>query len=160
MRKIYVLTITAFVLLGCSSKYKYWDISKFRISSDALQKDEEIKVIYTSQGPDNNKDMAYFIHLIVVSQKNGDTVNVLTTVNNGFEEDVGDEIFNFIDKNDAMAHLINHDLSGVTEVKELEKFEKINFESIKKVARDPKFDYLADNNYPSIIGYIGKVSGP
>jgi hypothetical protein len=30
--------------------------------------------------------------------------------------------------------------------------------SPKKVARDPSYDYIADNNYPTVIGVIGIAS--
>jgi hypothetical protein len=32
---------------------------------------------------------------------------------------------------------------------------KVDLSGIRKVARDPEFDHLARNNYPSIIGWIG-----
>ena len=160
MRNIFIVRLFGLLLLmsGCFSKYKFWDISKFNIKPNALKDSEEIKVIYTSQGPDNNKDLSYFIHLIVISQETGDTVNVLTTTNNGFEQNEGDKVFNFLSQDNQMANLIHSDLNGINDVKDLENLEKPDLSTIRKVARDPAFDYLADYKYPSTIGRVGRVT--
>lgn len=159
--RIYITAFIGLLLMcSCFSKYKYWDISKFNIKPNALQDGEEITLIYSSQGPGNNEDLSHFIHLIVVSQKTGDTVNVLTTTNNGFAPDEGDKVFNFLSQDNQMASLVHSDLSHVKDIKDLENFEKPDLSTIKKVARDPEFDYLADNNYPTIIGWVGTVTGP
>jgi hypothetical protein len=154
MRKLYAIATAALLFASCSAHYKFWDISQFDINPIALDDKEEVKVIYTSQGPGNNEDLEYFIHLIVVSQKTGDTVNVLTTINNGFEEDAADRIYNFFNESNPMAKLVHEDLKHVTSIEELNAV-KVDLSGIRKVARDPEFDHLARNNYPSIIGWIG-----
>jgi hypothetical protein len=83
-RKIILIQLLL-LLLGCSRNYEYWDISEFKIAPNALEDGEKIKVIYTSQGPDNNDDLEYYYHLIVISKNSGDTINILTTVNNLFD---------------------------------------------------------------------------
>jgi hypothetical protein len=93
---IYVLAVLVLLLLSCGSNYKYWDISRFKIDNHALEDNEEIKLIYTSRGPDFNEDKDYYIHVVVVSQRTGDTINVLTTGDNGFKEGDGDRIFIFL----------------------------------------------------------------
>lgn len=154
LRKLYAIVLAGFVLSACHSYYTFWDISDFDINPIALDDMEQVKVIYTSQGPGNNEDLEYFIHLIVVSQKTGDTVNVLTTINNGLEEDAGDRIYTFFNQSNPMAKIIHEDVKHVTNIEELNAV-KVDLSGIRKVARDPQFDYLAKNNYPSIIGWIG-----
>jgi hypothetical protein len=153
-------TITWFlvlILMSCSH-YKYWDLSKFKMVKGALKENEEVKLLYTSNGPDNNTDLSYFIHIIAVSKKTGDTVNILTTHNNGVEKSDGDKVFNFISPESDMARFSN---IGVTEdidpdhPEEILNAKKPDLSGIKRVARDPDHDDIADNIYPTVIGWIG-----
>lgn len=123
---------------GNLSKHKYWDISKFKINKGALIDNEKIKLLYSSRGTGTDKITDYYIHIIVVSQQSGDTVNVLTTALNGFTKSDGDKVFNFFDENNF--------ISTISNPKSLK---------YKKVYRDPQFDQIADNNYSTIIGSIG-----
>lgn len=154
MRKITLAALAALLLVACSH-YKFWDISEFHMDPKALADNEEIKLLYSGRGPDDNKDVSYFIHVIVVSQKTGDTVNILTTVDNGFSESAGDQVFNFISEDNDMARLIHARLESVKYSSDIENLHKIQVHSITKIARDPDFDDIARNNYPSIIGWIG-----
>ncbi len=145
------------LLISCISKYKYWDISKFNMKPTALKDEEEIKLLYSSRGPDHNEDLSYFYHLVVVSQKTGDTINLLTFANNLTGNDDGNKIFNYLSlDNPATASFLliyekeNHlDTTG-----------NIAIGKISKVARDPKFDNIADNKYPTVIGMYGTVTNP
>ena len=40
----------------------------------------------------------------------------------------------------------------------IDDYNNFKYKKISKVARDPNFDYIADNQYPTIIGCIGTVS--
>jgi hypothetical protein len=158
MKKI---TICSFVLIfliisSCESKYKFWDISKFKIDKNALEDYEEIKLLYSSRGPDDNEYLNYYIHLVVVSQKTGDTVNILTTIQNEITTEDKDKVFNFFNEDNIVTKRFHMDIENHQEFNiEDEDFEKMELKKIDKVARDPKFDYIADNNYPTIIGTIG-----
>lgn len=100
--------IIALLIAGCGRTYEYWDISKFHIDSNALSNNEPIKLIYSSRGPDYNQDLKYYIHVIAVSQKTGDTVNILTTGYNEFQiqEDAGEKIFNFFSLDSDMGKIL------------------------------------------------------
>jgi len=165
MTRILISTGLAFLTIlisACETEraYEFWDISKFRIDSTALQNNEEIKLLYTSRGPDNNKDFTYYIHVIAISQKTGDTVNILTTVDNGFTIDDQDKVFNFFDQNNIATKISQSDVENLKNVEKLKDLEKTPLRNIKKVARDPKFNHIADNNYPTVIGSIGKSGSP
>lgn len=151
-----ILCFLGFVIAGCQSRYTFWEISKFNMNRLALADGEEIKLIYTSQGPDNNKDLSYYIHLIAVSQKTGDTVNILTTANNGFAKTDGDEVFNFFGQEHLASLLMQTDLSNMNELGSIEDLPK-GAKRITKVARDIKFDDIADNHFPTVIGYVGTM---
>jgi hypothetical protein len=138
--------------ISCTSKYEYWNISKFKMSPSALEDNEEVKILFSSQGPDSNKDLEYYIHLIVVSQKTGDTVNVLTTVNNGLDISDKDKVFNYIAQDNPITKLLQTDLDKADDLADVNRGK---LKDINKVARDPEFDYIADNIYPTVIGVIG-----
>jgi hypothetical protein len=54
----YLLAILTVFIIACESKYTYWETSKFNMVPSALEDDEEIKLIYSSRGPGNNKDLS------------------------------------------------------------------------------------------------------
>ncbi len=143
------------LLFGCNSRYKYWDISQFTMDPAALKNEEKIKLLYTSHAPDDNKNREYYIHLIVISQESGDTVNVLTTAENGFKATDRDSVFNFFDVNSPVTKFTEMSLEDIKEGDNIQ-FENIKLKKIDKVARDPKFDNLASNHHSTIIGSIGK----
>jgi hypothetical protein len=164
MKKFNYLLFICFIslLFSCiNSKYKYWDISKFNIDNNALEDNEEVKIIYTSRGPDSNTELNYYIHLIAISQKSGDTVNILTTPDNGLEIEDKDKVFNFFNQDNIATKITQEDLYNLKDIKSLDikEIEKKELKKIDKVARDPEFDYMADNNYKTIIGVIG-VNAP
>ncbi len=128
-KRILVLIVIA-TAISCHSKYSFWGIDKFRMDTKALDPLEEIKLLYSGRAPENNQQQDYYIQVVVVSMKSGDTVNILTTMDNGFSEMDGERVFNFIP-----------DLSPS--------------EHYTKIARDPKFDKIADNKFPAILGSIG-----
>ena len=139
-----------FFAIGCSSKYEYWDISKFNIIPSALEDNEEVDILYLSGGPNSNKTLEYYIHLIVVSQKTGDTVNVLTTKNT-FGISVDGKVFRYLNQANPITKLMQTD---VEKVKNVDEINRIKLKDIRKVVRNPKFDYIAINSYPTVIGII------
>lgn len=152
---IYFLGLLTFLMTSCGNKYEFWEISKFKIDNNALEDNEAIKLLYTSHGPDYNKELKYYIHLIAVSQKSGDTVNILTTAHYRITREDEDKIFNFFNQDNVASKLIQMDLDKIQDIKHIDAINKKEMKKIDKVARDPKFDDIADNNYPTIIGSIG-----
>lgn len=100
----------------------------------------------------------YYIHLIAVSQKTGDTVNILTTADNGIRINDGDKIFNFFTKDHPGSKLMQMDPDSIKAIQHIDDVHKLELKKIDKVARDPEFDDIADNNYPTTIGSIGTVT--
>ncbi|HEX7846127.1 MAG TPA: hypothetical protein VF476_10040 [Chitinophagaceae bacterium] len=160
LKSIYIIGLIGLFLASCGSgsTYEFWNISKFNMDKNALEDNEEIKLLYTSRGPDSNKDLEYYIHLIAVSQKTGDTVNILTTVDNGITEKDGNKIFNFFNQDNLASKLMQMDLEKLKDIKHIDEVNNRPSKEIDKVARDPKFDDIADNNYPTIIGSIGNAT--
>lgn len=155
---IVVLTL---LLVGCGKNYEYWDLSKFKIDTNALKDGDEIKLLYTSQGPDYNQNQEYYIHVVVVNLKTGDTVNILTTDNNGFDARSADKVYNYYDMNNiasVASRLWSSDSTTLKEIRNVSEIKNIKLKQIDKVARDPEFDHIADNKFPTVIGSIGQTS--
>jgi hypothetical protein len=154
-----ILIVCTLFFAGCKNDgYKYWDISTFNIVDSALEDNEALKLLYTSQGPGNNNDLEYYIHIIAVSQKTGDTVNILTTVNNGFSKGDEDKVFNYFDQNNLGSKLIEMDSEKLKNMDDVNEASKKAPKKIMKVVRDPKLDNIAQNKYPTVIGSIGTSS--
>ena len=149
--------IVTIVFTACNSRYKFWDISKFHLVKNALQDNEEIKLFYTSQGPDNNETQEYYIHVIAISLKTGDTVNILTTVNNGFTMEDKERVFNYFNEDNIVTKSLQLNSFKIKDIQP-EEIDKFEMKKLSKVARDTKFDKIADNNVPTVIGSIGFAS--
>lgn len=161
MKIVFPFLLGIFLLAGCNnSGYQFWNISKFRIVDSALKDGEEIKLLYTSQGPGDNKDLYYYIHIVVVSQKTGDTINILTPVDNGFSISDKDKVFNYMDRNSIVTQTMIVDYDTAADPNKLREAAQARLKKISKVARDPKYDEMADNNYPTVIGTIGVMTKP
>jgi len=158
MKLLYILGLLSLLLVSCETRYRIKDISKFRMDATALADGEPIKLLYTSQAPDHNEDLSYYIHVIVVSQKTGDTVNVLTTADNGFTLRDKDNVFNFFSQDNFVTKIIQMDSEKLKDVKHIGDIDAFQLKKINKVVGDPAFDYLEDNNYPTVIGTIGTMT--
>ncbi len=153
------LILLIFIVESCGNPYEYWDTSKFKFDDSALLDTEAIRLIYSSRGPDYNNDSKSFIHIIAISEKTGDTVNILTTAYNHFNENPNiDETFNFIALDNIVSETFLNNMKIVYNNQSKESIKKQILEKISKVARDPNFDDLADNNYPTVIGFIAKIT--
>lgn len=157
MRKFFCLILTI-VFYGCDFGHDYWQLSRFNMVPNALEDKEEIGVIYSSGCPDLAVNMDSFVHLIVVSKKSGDTVNVLT-----MECDVvnfSDTLptYNFFNIENQLKLIRSIEGSGGTypfmNIKDTTRWR--NFQT---VVRDPKYDFIAENKFPTLIGTIGRISG-
>ncbi|WP_107037905.1 hypothetical protein [Brumimicrobium mesophilum] len=162
MTKIFFHALIALIFFSCETQYEYWNISKFNMDETALKNEEEVKIIYTSRGPDYNQDLKYYVHLIAISQESGDTVNILSTGVHGLTKKDEHKVFNYFNENSLVSKLNQMNSDELNNIESFDKIKniepKIEYQLINKVARDPKFDDIADNNYPTVIGLIGTVS--
>lgn len=155
MKKILTLFISL-ILIGCSSssKYDYWDISKFKMVPDALAEESDIKVIYSYRGPTGGKKKDWYNHVMVISVKTGDTINILTMV---YPKDDYDKnkVYQYIGPNTIITKMSGMEPDEIAKVKD---WDAVKLETRPFVCRDKKFDRLADNNFPTVIGSIGTVT--
>jgi len=150
---LFLLIFCTLLLISCNNGYEFWDISKFKMDENALEDYEKVKILYTSRGPDNNSDLDYYVHLIAVSQKSGDTINILSAFENYLTDGDKDSVFIFLSQNHVGNKIIQSD--KIMDITKITDIEKIPLKKINKVARDPRFDYIANNNYPTVIGTVG-----
>ena len=90
--------------------------------------------------------------MIAVSEQSGDTVNILTRLDHEFEVEDAYKTFIFLSGEHSVSSLL---LSGPNEPGKHKEI-KADQKEIHKVARDPDFDELADNDHPTIIGFVGE----
>jgi len=154
-KTLFTIVFITFLLSNCTSNYEYWDISKFNLVPSSLLDEEKIKLLYTSRGPNYNKNKDYYVHFIAVSVEKGDTINILSTTINNIGKNDQNTVFSYFDQNNIVSKLLQIDTD---ELIILENIKNIKPKKINRVARDPKFDYIADNTYPTVIGNIGTVS--
>jgi hypothetical protein len=153
MNSRYIVVAFAVLFNSCGNNYEFWDISKFRIDNEALADWEEVQLIYCSPDPQHDEvDFPFYTHMIVVSSRSGDTVNVLSRTGNWLSHEKKNQIFRFIKQESNAAKIIQKHFD---EIKNTSEPTNQPTEQINKVCRDPKFDFLADNTFPSIIGVIG-----
>lgn len=158
MKTLYIISLS-FLLVGCIDQNNYWDISKFKFDDNALQNNEEIKIIYASQSPDSNEDLKYYLHYVVVSQRTKDTVNILSTANFTLEKSDGDKVFHFFDKNNIGSKITMLDINKLRNLSndDLKNLDNNIPKEIKYVIRNPQYDFITDNSYPTVIGSFGIV---
>lgn len=159
------IILSLLFLVSCSNRQKYWDIKHFTFDNSILSDGEKVKMVYTSRGPegyseishlDNNQEEIislkystnFHIHLVAITNTN-DTVNILTNIENDFNENDFDKDFVFYSLSyneycfgfDLVPHICD----------ELKK-------SYSKVTRDPEYDFIADNDFPTIYGRVERIN--
>jgi hypothetical protein len=149
MQKTLFIAISVLLLFSCGNTYEYWEVSKFTIVENALQNDEEVTMIYYSRGPENGE--SYYRHAVVINADN-DTLNVLTfptsSLNNITESD-RTFIYNDRPVLSDIPGLSDSNTYGVDP-------EKVTWARLSQVFRDPKFDHITDNDFPTVIGSLTK----
>ena len=157
MKKLsfYPFALLLLLLFGCSSDFEFTLISSFTFDSTALEDGEEIKVIYFSDGPDYNQDHTYYYHYIVVSQKTGKTINILSTDNIGVTPKNKDKVYNFFSVSSEYTKLIKLDDSARKHVKNINELENFEPKKLRNVVRNLNYPELNYQSYPTVIGIIG-----
>lgn len=144
---------TAFFLFSCAPEVSYQDLSNFTIVEDAIPNNSTLLMMYSSATPEDEADLSYFIHLVGVVQNGTDTVNILTTFNRGDGGGAAKNVFKYYSLNseEGIAYFESLYNDGTEHPRTLDE---INL--IQRVTYDKRFDYIAKNNYPTVIGFIEK----
>ena len=133
------------LMISCTSGYDYWQLSEFNMDPTALQDEDPITILYFSNGPAQKDNDGVFLHVIAVKQHTTDTINILTPSNPGISPEDGGKVYNFL--------AIDSDIGKISVAQLTHALDQYT-----KVIRDPEFDAIAHNQYPTVIGFIGFVS--
>ncbi len=95
----------------------------------------------------------YYIHIVAEVLDTHDTVNILTGSYLWIEENDRDETFYFYGKENITTKLI---YSNIEDISSFEDIENLKLKEINKVTRDPRYDFIANNNFPAIIGRVAR----
>lgn len=145
--------IAAFLSNSCAPNIEYRDISEFTINNEVIETKQKVSLMYASATPPDEEILSYFVHAVGVVEVTGDTINILTPFNRGAGAGDSKNEFKFypIYSEEGISYFeetINKD----REVKK--NIEEIN--TITRVSYDKRFDYVAKNNFPTVIGFIDK----
>jgi hypothetical protein len=150
------------LLISCQN-IEYSDLSEFNIEENALEEGEEFKVIYSLTLAQNDNTENAFNHYIVISQESGDTVNLLSSGASPVRD--RDEVFSFSSKYNNFLDLVaksyteGFELDSVLDLTNIDKLESDRkIDPSRKVLRDSKFDSIAKNTHPTIIGNLTTVT--
>ncbi|MCB0737305.1 MAG: hypothetical protein KDC92_07320 [Bacteroidetes bacterium] len=152
MKLIAPLLALALLFGSCIEPYKFWNVTDFTLDHTSLADGSEVILAYSSSGPKKHHE-EYYTHLIVINEQNGDTINVLSIHNPGFKETDMGQKFTFQSFTGEMGQLIYRQFKHLDE----NNREQIDLPEIKIVARDIKYDFIAQNNHPTVIGFLGKT---
>ena len=140
------------------NKVTYWDINHFTISDSIIAEDEEVKLLYYSNGIDNDVNKEYYYHFVLYSTSTLDTFNLLNPYKLAIKENDGSKVFKFVPENSPVYKILNNieDIGNISnqDINQLIPSDSTTIQRRKKVFRDPNFDAISINNYPTIIGTI------
>jgi hypothetical protein len=145
--------ISGFILFSCAPDIAYQDLSNFNIQANAIPNNTKLLMMYSSASPKEEKDLSYFIHLVGVVKNGTDTVNVLTTFNRGDGGGSAKNVFKYytLDSKEGLEYFENLYKDGSKSESKLSEISDIT-----RVTYDKRFDYIAKNSYPTVIGFIEK----
>ena len=151
------LIISLFFIASCSQPYEYRDVSNFHLTEDALSDNEAIQILHASHGPAYERIPDYYHHLVVRSLESGDTINILTTRDNGFNKSDVHKTFYFLSAASLAKNLFQMEpmqLDNITEHKQIQVFQ---LKRLQKVIHNPEAEMLTSNDYPTVFGMVGFV---
>lgn len=157
MKKLFGLALLISVVCSCNmseQQFSFRDISEFKIDTTALKDGESVTVIYNSGAPDEKPVKDYYIHLIVISNVNHDTVNVLATQVCNVSEN--DNVRNFIIDGSDVDKIIQN----LDKIPELigKKLSDVESKKYTRVVSNSKCKNIEKNNYPTLIGTLGVIT--
>jgi hypothetical protein len=151
LKSILKLIILCITFGNCSEEnHSFWKVTDFNIDENILEDFDEVVVLYYSGSIGKQEDLDYYRQAIVVSQKTGDTINILS-----FSDILGIEsgkVFKFLSINNVAFKAVQQYQDDPTKFEEKIKLSDIKLKDINVVIRFPDQDYITRNNYPTIIG--------
>ena len=148
------LLLAIFLLHACVPDIAYRDLSEFQLNPSALDNLETIELLYASATPNKEEHLTYFIHAVGVSKTTGDTINVLSTFNRGAGGGSSKNEFKYLSLESEEGKAYFTKMYGDQNTESSYNFKSIL--AIDRVTYDKRFDYIAKNHYPTVIGFLEK----
>ena len=134
---LYVIGVSLVLLMGCDPGYPHWELSRFRMDPSALGHYEKVNLLYVSKRPWMKSRHNFYYHLVVVSQSSQQTINILTPTQHSTNPIDRETTYLFLPEDHSLTRL------------ELQKTPNPTH-----VIRNPAFDAIADNDFPTVVGLV------
>ena len=148
----YIAILFFIGLSACTSQHSFKPLSSYKIDNDALKDGDTIGVLYSSGGPNDNRDKEYLYHLIVTTMDSKDTVNLLVPDISSLEQDR--PVKTFISSTSAAYKMM---LLSAEERKEVENVNSLKDQSIERVVSNREYAEFEQNHYPTVTGALGEL---
>ncbi|MCD8529272.1 MAG: hypothetical protein LRY27_04810 [Chitinophagales bacterium] len=139
-------------LFSCNHKPEFVPLSQFQIDNSKIQNLDKVSLIYSSETPLQEEKLSYFIQMVGINMRTNDTLNILTTFNRGGGKGDFKNEFKFYTLDSEEAKDYFNKLYN-------DKGENYSFETVSKIDRvvhDKRFSFIANNHYPTVIGFLEK----
>ena len=158
MNRLFLYIILALSISGCQDKYDFRPIDEFEIVDNGLADNERVRVLYYSRGPyDDQVDKGFYRHAVVQTTTTNDTFNVLTFPNADLDNlTTANNTLVYNDRPDIKKAIKNFEGLSEEMKKKIGDIDtaKVSWPKYSFVARDPEFDYIAVNEYKTVIGSL------
>jgi len=146
MKKLSILTIVLFTVLSCSEDYEFWTRRNFNIQQDLILNGTGVKLLFSGGSPEETFNSDFYLHLIGVVDKTGDTINILTFDDSNLNALETHKTYYFYDAEIFM------DKFNIAPIHKKPLIEGLN--TRQKIAKPKSSVQMTKNNYPTVIGYI------
>lgn len=146
MKKLTLLTIVLFTALSCNEDYEFWSRRNFNIQPDFISNGTGVKMLFSGGSPEETFNSDFYLHLIGVVDKTGDTINILTFDNSNLNALETHKTYYYYDAEVFM------DKFNIEPIHKKPLIEGLN--TRQKIAKPKSSVQVIRNNYPTVIGYI------
>lgn len=135
-------------------EYQFWNLSQFNIDTNALGELEPIRLLYGSDGPKDSHFQEYYYHYLAVTQNFQDTINILAPASLDRSGVDSTTVYFFISEGNPVTNYL------YLSPEEMMAIEGIDLDLPRPerralIARNPSYDHIADNDFPTVIGGFG-----
>jgi hypothetical protein len=158
MKKLFLYIILSISISSCKDKKYFRPVDGFEIVENGLEAYERVRVLYYTHGPyDDQVDKGFYRHAVVQSTITNDTFNVLTFPNTDLDNlTMANNILVYNDRPDIRKSIKNFEGLSEDMKKKIDNIDttKVSWPKYSIVARDPEFDFIAVNEFKTVIGSL------
>lgn len=152
--KLLPVLLLSLIVFACIPDVEYRTLAEFDFDENAVSNLEKLELLYVSATPTDQEHLTYFVHAVALMNDSKDTVNVLTPFSRGAGGGSSKNEFKFLTLESEEGKEYFKKLYQDPEAPVQYEFERIL--KIDRVSYDKRFDYIAKNNFPTVIGFLEK----